>query len=175
MLTNNILTIVEEQLRIFYKNIDYSERLASKLDLLSRQKIEVESDLKNSNFSLEDKTQSIQYDLLYSKGSIKTSPQERLLEEAFKNLETQLNKINYQIIETKILLRNIETDINDMNLIIESLDDDSKKFIKLRYKNKYAFSNIGYSLNMSETSIRRLRIEVLANISQYVDVSLLQN
>jgi hypothetical protein len=159
------LRVIEEKVREFYKDIEYGGRLKSKLHLLIKQKDEVENDIENSNISLTVDIQAVKYDFIKLGTISKQSQQDKLIEQAFKNLEAQLYKINYEIIRIKILIRDLENKTNDIKFIIENLNEEYIKFLEMRYKNKKAFNDIGYTLNMSETSARRLRIEILSEIS----------
>ena len=170
MAADAILNATEEKIREYYRNIEEIERLEHRGRLLDRQKTDIKEDIKNSNISLQCTLQGIDYEGVRVQTSNTSSQQDKAIEKAFEKLENQLEKINCEVIEIKILKRDLEKKSNDINFIIGKLNERAKEFVIMRYKNKRSYRFISGVLHLSNTSISRFRIEILEAISKWLCV-----
>jgi len=168
MAADAILNATEEKIREYYRNIEEIERLEHRGRLLDRQKTDIKEDIRNSNISLQCGLQGIDYEGVRVQTSNTSSQQDKAIEKAFKKLEIQLEKNNYEIIEMQILKRDLEKKSNDIGFIIGKLNERSKDFVVMRYKEKKSYRRICNILHSSEASLSRLRNDILVAVSKWI-------
>lgn len=163
-----IISIAEEKLIIYFRDLAEIERLQKKLAFLNNQKLEIDKDIRESRIILENNLQGINYDSSKVQTSYRQSEQEKSIDRAFDRLESELNKINAEIYYTKIYIREIENKTTDLKLILEKLNEDSQRFIKLKYQQNKSYKQIGFHILSSESSIWRMRNLVLCEVGKYI-------
>ena len=162
MITAMEKSTAEQKIKDYYKGLREIERNKKKLEMLLRQKTEVENDISNSNISLEINLRGIAYDGLNIQiTGIKSSSQERALENAISFLEKQLESLEAQVIEVKTELRILENQIHDVEYAIDQLSNEEKCILKLIYKDKKTYLQVGIILNMSHASVSRKNNKVI--------------
>ena len=167
-IANTILNSTEEKIKEYYRHLEVVERLEHRTKLLDKQKADIEADIKNSNITLQCALQGIDYEGVRVQTSNTTSQQDKALERAFERLEKQLEDINCEILESRILKRKLEQKNNDITFIINKLNDSAKCFVIMRYKERKSYRTISDILHSSTASVSRLRIEILEAVSKWM-------
>ncbi len=168
MVTNSIINSTEDKIKIYYRNLEEIERLEYKLTLLQKQKTDIEFDINNSNIDLDYEIKAVNYDRVNVQTSNTTSPQEKSIDIAFKQLEKQLELVNKEILETKILIRDLQKKSSDIGFIINKLNNEAKDFIKMHYKLRKNYREISFLLHISTASVVRLRKNILYDVSKWI-------
>ena len=153
---------LENRIRDYYRDVRSIELNQQRLEMLYRHRDDTQRDIDTSNIRpLDADLRGISYDGDKVQTSSNTSPQERALDNAFMQLENKLNSLNAQILDTKQLIRDLEYKACDITFWIEQQSDEARHLIELRYKHKCSGLNIALKLNVSESSVYRLRKLVL--------------
>ena len=168
IIANSILNSTEEKIKEYYRNLDEIERLEHRSMLLDKQKTDIEEDIHNSNISLQYDLKGIDYEGVRIQTSNTGSQQDKAIDKAFETLEKQLEEINYEILETKILKRRLERKNNDIAFILNKLNDSAKRFVIMRYREGKSYRTISDTLHSSETSIRRFKKDILIDVSKWI-------
>lgn len=167
---NKIINETEQKLVKYFHDIKEIQWLKTKLQKLENRKKQVEEDIKNSNISLcADENLSVDY----SKENIRCqptckSPIERKIETAFKKLDNEKDHICSEIIEIKITVREIEESIEKIEFILNLLEEDKRKLIKMKYDEKRNYIFISSELHISKSTINRAKESILYDISKYM-------
>lgn len=165
MNTKDNLKIVEQQIKKYYSNMSKIEKLKRKLEILEKQKNDIENDIETSNIHLSSDIISIPYNNIKTSTTFFSSLQEKNLEKAFKKLENQLVEINFEISYLKVEIRDIERESSIIEMILEELDEESKNIIIFLYKKKYTLIKTANELKFDESTIRRKRNKIMESIA----------
>ena len=161
---------IEQTIKEYYKELKEIDKNKKKLEMLLKQKIEIENDINNSNISLKHDLKGATYDTAIAKSmGVKVSPQERAIEDAFFFLEKQLHDTEIQIMELKAGLRNSEYKVCDIEYILSTLSEEKQNLIHLKYKNMYSTIKIGLQLNMSGSTVSRHLSKALDEVAEKLD------
>ncbi len=159
------LNTAEEQLREYFRCITFIHRFKNKLEVLNKQRESVKKELNDITLSVPE--QGVCYNTVQVQHSYNGSTQEKAIDLAYARLERQLDKINEEITNVNIDIRNFELESCDIRCILDMMDDDSKMYIELRYDKKKSNTHISQKLNFSPATITRLRIKILTAICNY--------
>lgn len=72
-----------------------------------------------------------------------------------KELKERIQNNNNKIIDKQIKINDIINEIIEIQYIIESLDDDEKKIVELKYKKKETYEFMEREIGMSKATILR--------------------
>lgn len=168
-MNNEILNTAREKVKKYYQGLNEIEKLKIKLDNLKKQKTDIIYKLNNDEVHLNDCTKGINY----SKENVKSgtsvlSPQEQELENAYNRLEKQLERIEADIINTEIKIRDIENSNYDIGYIINKLNEDSKTLLYEIYIKKKQCWKIAMDSNMDKSTVVRKHYKILEDISKWI-------
>jgi len=88
--------------------------------------------------------------------------------EASENGKSLKTDIDENILNVKSEIRALERFVLDFEFVMNSIDEDYRAFIKLRYGEKRSNTYISIELNISEASVGRLRNKVLQELEEWL-------
>jgi len=162
---------MEDRIKAYYRDKRELDRLNHNLNLLYCHREEVQKDIDTSNIALVVDIQRIDYDKEKVQTSNTASPQERAVDNAFAKLEQKLQVLDIEILDTKQLIREVEQKNIDMEFLISQLNDEARRFVEMRYKEKRSGRAIELELNLSEASVWRLRKAILESLEQNTQIA----
>lgn len=158
----------EEKLRDFYRKKLEMERLLHNLQMLCRHKAEILQDINDSNITLEVAMPGVDYSKERVQSSNLASPQERAVDKAFAELEKKLNSLEAEILDKKNSVRELEREISDMEFLVGQLNDEARRFVDMRYRDRKTIKVVGRALHLSDRALWRLRNDVLEDITKWL-------
>jgi len=75
---------------------------------------------------------------------------------------------NYKILDKQLRINDVMEEHAYIEFIIETLDDEDKRIIELRYKNNKKYQAMVSSLKMSQSTISRRVNKILGNIKSQI-------
>lgn len=156
---------VETEIKEYYRNLSKLDWLHRKIDLFQKQKNEIIADMENSNISLSCNIQGVSYDspVVQTSGN---SGLDKMIDVTYDKMEKELEIINQKIIHTKAEVRLLEEKNAKLEFCVKLLSEDAKSFLELYYhQKKKSYVDIGLELNVSHTTVGRLKKEVLQQLS----------
>ncbi len=170
MVSIDEISKVEDDIKRYFRHLDEINKLKYRVRFLENEKTKIEQDIKNSSINLDVAFPVTSFGVDSIRGSgVPTSPQERALESAFNKLEKQLMRINNEIIDIKSDVRDLEYQNLDIEYVLDKLDSTALEFINLNYGKRIGYVKIADVLHLSASSISRLRLRVLSDISLYIN------
>lgn len=85
-------------------------------------------------------------------------------------LKSRIEKNNRKIIDKQIKINDIIQGIIDIEYIIESLENDEKKLIEMKYRKNNKYDAIELELNISRATITRKIGKILERINEAVAI-----
>ncbi|WP_085829038.1 hypothetical protein [Clostridium massiliodielmoense] len=154
-----------------YKNIRKKSRLEYKKFNLEKKIEEIRKDIKEANVSIDSDIRAIDY----STDKVQTSTSggiELEIINALDKLEIELKKTIKAKLKIQFKIRELKDDIDDIDYILSRLSTDYKNLVELKYGNAEHISNIsiGIRLNMTESTVRRKRQEVVECIGKWLSL-----
>jgi len=169
MINQAAIESMEREIKNYYRRMIEIDRLKNKLGILETRKVTVENDIKNSNINLDPDLHGGSPDGNGIRASgPAASQQEKALDSAFIKLEKELRHINNEILGVKSDIRALEYENFDIEFALNKLDDVSRQFVNLKYNKLLGNAKISDSLPLSESTVYRLRIKVLTDITGYI-------
>ena len=99
-----------------------------------------------------------------------TSYAEKEIIKEIERLERERAKIIKQILKTKAKKRELENYISNMDFNINMLNEESKRFLELKYSDKAKVIAIAQKMNMAVATVYRTREEIVDNIANFMNI-----
>ncbi len=149
-------TVIELITKYFY-NKNEIDFIQTKITLLTRQITDIESDIKNTNISIENAIGSIRYDTDKLDIGYKEIGNEKSLVNAITKLEVQVIEKKRELIELKLESHKIEVDILDFERVLDKagIEDEILELLKLKHLDSLTNVKIGIELNKNESTVRK--------------------
>lgn len=164
-ISNEKIEETERIIKKYYQTIKEIEWLNRKVEKLEKRREKIANDIKNSNiyFNIDYSSND------YSKekvdgGMIAGSNIEKSIDIAFRRLEIELENVSKQILDINSDIRSLEDENEKTEHILNKINDSGKKFIELKYEKHKFFKEIQFELNMSKSTLRRFKRQVLKDI-----------
>lgn len=138
-----------------------------KVSLLKRQIEDIESKLKNVNVSIPEESNSITYEERVQTSPDGVSYAERTLMRITDKLISEKARKEEEITDLEEELRDIEADNIIMDDNIRCLNEEDKKFLKIKYEEKKKDWQIGFKLGISQSSATRIRQGLVENVARW--------
>ena len=87
-----------------------------------------------------------------------------------ERLERERVKIVKQILKTKAKKRELESYISNMDFNINMLNEESKRFLELKYSDKAKVISIAQKMNMAVATVYRIREEIVENVANFMNI-----
>ena len=163
----------EGKLYRYYKNLRFIQKLKRDLNLLNKQKNEIENEKVELKHLQIEVYSNMGID--YSKEKIQSSSSgigeaERETMNYIDNLNKQLDCIVRKILKTKSKIREIEFEISDMEFNLNMLSEESKRFIEWKYGEHKSVGWIAVEMyGGARSTAYRKREELVENICHWYE------
>lgn len=155
----------EHRIKQYYKNLYEIGRLKNKLPILHKRKDKIQYDIDNNNIYLEYEVSSSDYSADRVQTSFTGSQQEQAINNAYRQLESEIHRINNEIIAIENNIIRLECANSDMEYIIRNLSTQHRYFIEAKYKEHKSVSAISQDLFISRTTAYILKSETVAAVA----------
>lgn len=174
MISEKAFKKTEGMLYRYYINIRKKDRMQHKRYSLENRIEQIRKDIRETNIDLDDGMGAIDY----SRERIQSSPtgagpgEQSLIREMTK-LENELKATIKAKLKLQAKIRELESEISDIEYVINQLSEEYKQLIELKYGSSIKMSNvaIGMRLNMTEATVRRKRVEVVEAIAKWMNIA----
>jgi len=173
MISEQAFKKTEGMLYRYYRNIRKKDRLEYKKYTLENRIEQIKRDIKTINIELDDNVKAIDYSKEKIQSSSVGSGLEQSLMGEITKLENELKTIIKAKLKLQAKIRLLETEISDIEYVINQLSEEYKQLVELKYGNSTKISNtaIGMKLNMTEATVRRKRVEVVEAIAKWMNIA----
>lgn len=162
---------IEDRLYSYFKQLKLIEKYKQKIILLKKQQDEIKEEMRSLKALNIDSYINMGID--YSKDPIQTSPTgagegEIRTIQYINDLEKEYERKVENIYKLNSKIRDIEIDVEDMKHNLDLLDEEQKKFIKLKYKNRKSVEWIAIEmLGGAKSTAYRKRDEIIKIIAEF--------
>lgn len=162
---NIALEDMERKIVSYYRDLKQLAWLNNKQSLLEKQLQEIKKDMDSGNINFSTDIKAVSYDSVSVQTSI-IQGLEKNIDAGYNKLEKEYLNIQDKIVDTKAEIRFIEENTAHLGYIISLLNENSKKFLELYYlRSNKSYVSIGLELNVSHTTILRLKRETIRSIN----------
>lgn len=144
--------------------------LSEKIARLEHHKDVIEYDIKHTNIRIDPYQNGIGINERVQASSSGTSYAEKEIIKEIERLERERAKIIKQILKTKAKKRELENYISNMDFNINMLNEESKRFLELKYSDKAKVIAIAQKMNMAVATVYRTREEIVDNIANFMNI-----
>jgi len=155
---------IETEIKSYCRDLNQLNWFNEKIELYEKQCNEIMDDIGNTNISFRCDIRGVSYDtpVVQTSG---TPGLERMIDIAFDKMERELEVINKKITDTKIQIRTLEEKTAKLKYCIGLLSGEAQSFLELYYyKKRKSYVSIGLELNVSHSTVGRIKKEVLQQI-----------
>lgn len=162
---------IEDRLYGYFKQLKLIDKYKQKIILLKKQQEEIKEEMKCLRELNIDSYTNMGID--YSRDFVQTSPAgagegELRVIKYINNLEKELERKVIAISSINSEIRKIELEVEDMKNNLNLLDEEQKKFITLKYKNKKSVDHIAIEmLGGARSTAYRKRDEIIKIIAEF--------
>ncbi len=154
--------MTKETLKSYYKNLREIKRLKAKIEKLREQRQKIIDDMNNDNIFLEADVRAISLDNVSSSPrGFHISQQERAIDTVYKKLYDKQNELYYEIMETELLIGELQISNVDTEYFLQTLDSEDLKLAELYFRDCKTSLQIGFKLNMSTSTVHRRLNKIL--------------
>ena len=153
---------VERALYNHYEKVQSKEKYQSSLDRTRRRIRIIQYDLAGCNFDLNSDMQSTDYsrEIVTTSEDNSSSMEKALIREETK-LERELEEEKRYKFTLKRKIRNLQKQIDDIEIILEQLPSNYIPFIEALYKDKLTYRGTGYLLHCGRDTVGRNKKEII--------------
>lgn len=158
---------VKKKIEQYYYNEKVIAWKNEKLERLTKRLEEIDNDRNSSllPISLNTDLSAVKYDGIGIKsGALPQSPMERDIEAMYHRLDTAYCKTQNEILELKIEIQKLEDSQEETAFYIHMLNEESKKILEYKHKQKKGVLQISYFMNLSKSSVSRLLCEIYTDL-----------
>lgn len=162
---------IEDRLYSYFKQLKFIEKDKQKIILLKKQQEEIKEEMKCLKALNIDSYTNMGID--YSRDSIQISPNgagegEIKVIQYITDLEKEYERRMENIYKLNSRVRDLEIEVEDMKHILEQLDEEQRKFIKLKYRNRKSVEWIAIELmGGAKSTAYRKRDEIIRIIAEF--------
>lgn len=156
---------VEGKLYHYYRRVRQMERFEKSLVKAREQIITTEGDIANCNHRIENPLKSPSYDGM-PKGPTTGSAIEQALIQSYECMERSLARLHSREGELIEIIGRIREEIEQTQLIIESLEEDDLILLELKYKTEKTHREIGDLIGMDNSGICRRKDRIICYIAE---------
>mgnify|MGYP007035336349 FL=1 len=107
----------------------------------------------------------IRYDSVGGKsGGLPQSPMDSNIEAIYRKLDSNYEQTQQNILELKINIQKLEDERKQTEFYIHLLNEESKKILEYKYKQKKGVLQIAYIINLSKSSVSRLLCDTYTDL-----------
>jgi len=160
----------EGKLYRYYESKKTLFGLSEKIARLESHKEVIEYDIKHTNIRIDPYQSGVGINERVQTSSDGTSYAEQEIVREIEKLEREREKLVKQILKTKAKKRELENYISNMEFNINMLNEESKRFLELKYSDKAKVIAISHKMNMVVATVYRTREEIIENIANFMNI-----
>lgn len=173
------MTITEENskqqitndIKKYFQNLRLIQWYETRLEKLNERLENIENDRNGANFSAELSTdlQAVRYDsVVVQGGQLPSSMMDREIELIYKKLDKEYQSTQAEILDTKMLIRKLEKENEQMEFYFSSLKKEYYEVLKLKFQQGKSMVNVALAMNMSKSTINRMLKEIYTEIKKQI-------
>ncbi len=167
MISKKEMEAVKNKIERYYYNEKVIVWNQKELERLTKRLQEIEKD-RNSPLlpvSLCTDLRGIRYDSVGGKsGGLPQSPMDSNIEAIYRRLDSNYEQTQQNILELKINIQKLEDERKQTEFYIHLLNEESKKILEYKYKQKKGVLQIAYIMNLSKSSVSRLLCDTYTDL-----------
>lgn len=159
----------EGRLYRYFSSLNRIDTLNIEIEELKRQREVVRRDIRDTNVFIEtDLNLAVSYGEKVQTSPDGTSHAEKEVIKQIEKLERELAFINIKILKKKSKVRGLEREIISFKPIVDTLGEEEKRFIRMKYSDKKSIEYIAVELfGGVRMSAYRKRKELIGNILEW--------
>ena len=158
---------VKNKIERYYYNEKVIAWNQKELERLTKRLQDIEKD-RNSPLlpvSLCTDLKGVKYDSVGGKGGgIPQSPMDRNIEAIYSRLDRNYEQTQQNILELKINIQKLEDEKKQTEFYIHLLNEESKRLLEYKHKQKKGVLQIAYIMNLSKSSVSRLLCDTYTDL-----------
>lgn len=158
---------VKNKIERYYYNEKVIVWNQKELERLTKRLQDIEKD-RNSPLlpvSLCTDLKGVKYDSVGGKGGgIPQSPMDRNIEAIYSRLDRNYEQTQQNILELKINIQKLEDEKKQTEFYIHLLNEESKRLLEYKHKQKKGVLQIAYIMNLSKSSVSRLLCDTYTDL-----------
>lgn len=141
-----------------------------KIARLEEQQESIEYDMKHTNIRIDPYQNGMGISERVQTSSNGTSYVEQEISKEIDKLDRERLRIIKLILKLKAKKRDMENYISNIEYNINMLNEESKRFLELKYSDKEKVVAIAYKMNMAVATVYRVREEIIENIANFMNI-----
>ncbi|BFK81478.1 hypothetical protein I3900191A7_16230 [Clostridium baratii] len=141
-----------------------------KIARLEEQQESIEYDMKHTNIRIDPYQNGMGISERVQTSSNGTSYVEQEISKEIDKLDRERLRIIKLILKLKAKKRDMENYISNIEYNINMLNEESKRFLELKYSDKEKVVSIAYKMNMAVATVYRVREEIIENIANFMNI-----
>lgn len=167
MLDKESFRKTEKKLYNYFSKDRKIRSINKKISLLNQQIDDIEKKLRDVNITIPEESRSITYEERVQTSSDGTSYAERALMRITDKLIVEQARKKEEIAELEEELRSIEVDNIIFEDNIKDLNEEDKKFLKIKYGEKLKDWQAGFKLDISQSTATRIRQRLVEDVARW--------
>ena len=163
------VSITESKLYNYFNKAELCKGYAERIANLEKNIIDIEGRLKNVDIILDADIQAINYSESVQTSNDGIGYAEKQLMIKTQMLINERARIKTQIVDMEIRKNRIKSENIMINNNITTLDNESKDFINYRYKENKTNKQISYLMNISQSTVSRVKFRALRAVNNWED------
>lgn len=155
----------EGKLYRYYEDLDKYKSIEAEIVLLKNIIVKLEDKIKKCDVNIDPEQRGIEISERVQTSANGISYVEREIEKAIDDMEKERAHRIKRLFKLECSARNMQYKTEKMKNNINMLNDEYKKFIELKYKEKMGMRAIALELNMSKNTAYDLRENIVNSIS----------
>lgn len=160
----------EGKLYRYYRAKKEIENLKLRIDGLEKHIKDIEHDIKATNVTIDYYQSGIALSERVQSSSSGESYAEKEIIREIEKLEREYLNRTRQLLKAKAKLRSLDEFIRHMDYNVGMLNEETKRFIELKYGDGANILTISRKLNIAQATAYRMREELVENICKYMNI-----
>lgn len=165
------MEIVKSKIEQYYYNEKVIAWNQKEIERLTKRLQEIDND-RNSPFlpvTLHTDLQGVRYDGIGIKGgAIAQSPIEKNIDAIYNKLDRNYEQTQQKILDLKINMQKLEDSQKETEFYIHMLNEESRKVLEYKHKQKKGILQIAYCMNLSKSSVSRLLCDIYTDLYRFM-------
>lgn len=163
----NIFRKTERRLYNYFNKDKLINSYRDKINYLTNYIKELDHKIKNVDIEINTDIRAISYDEKVQSSLDSSSYIEKIMVEMIDDLICEKYRVKKEIIELETRIKRLEADNKIIESNITMLKDDFREFLNNKYRDRKSNREIALEMNMSESSITRLKKQALKVIENW--------
>ena len=157
----------ENALKKYFKYKKKIYKLKGRESYLENRLIEIESDIKNANVTIDYYQNGMGISERVQTSSKGTSFAEEQICREIGKLEREHITITKKLFRTRADIRYLNDYVRNMDLNLTTLNEEDRRFIELKYGYEKSILSISQSLNIAQATAYRKREEIIELVAEF--------